>query len=434
MDPVSTALHEVHRAFSTLEGGAVADYIPKLADADPHAFGIAMCSMAGRCYQAGDAQKEFTVQSVSKPFVYALALSDLGPDGVLLRVGSEPSGEAFNAISLERTTGRPVNPLVNAGAIATTALVVAASPAERRERIRAWLSLFAGRELTVDEEVRVSEAATGDRNRALAYLMYSAGSLEEDPLSATDTYFYQCSVRVTAVDLAVMAATLANGGLNPVSGVRVVKEPVAVRTLGIMAMCGMYDRAGQWMLDVGLPAKSGVAGGLIAASPGRFGVATFSPPLDAEGNSVRGVAAMTAMSDQADLHLMHAPAKLTATITGTEVLDLPTGSVLVVSVQGVLEFTEAEQVLKAVWEARPAAPGWVVLDMTGVTAIESAPAAMLGALAAELDELGNRVVVAAQQPFLDAYEGNAAPWRAFATRAAALAWCEQAPEPPADGR
>ncbi|MFJ8043402.1 glutaminase A [Kitasatospora sp. NPDC096147] len=437
MDPVTESLGELHGRLSGLTEGEVASYIPQLAGADPADFGLALTSMAGHRYQAGQADTRFSIQSVSKPFVYALALSDLGPAEMLRRVGAEPSGEAFNAISLEPHTGRPANPMVNAGAIATTALVAAAGPAERSARILDWLSAFAGRRLDHDEEVYASEAATGDRNRALAYLMRSAGSLAGDPHVVTDTYFRQCSVRVTAADLAVMAATLAKGGVNPVTGRRAVSQDVAVRTLAVMATCGMYDGAGEWLLNVGLPAKSGVSGGLIAASPGRFGVAVYSPPLDPEGNSVRGVAALTEMSARYALHLMHAPVHLTATVTDTvhaarsarerapgerAALDRDPRRIAVVGAQGDLEFTETEQLLTAVQAAAPATPGGVVLDLTAVTAVGSGPATMLARSLAGLEARGHQVAVALQQPFLEQVDAHPGRW--VATREEAVAWCE----------
>ena len=437
MDPVTASLNELHRRMSAVRGGEVASYIPKLAQADPDDFGIAITSMAGRRYQAGKADAPFTIQSVSKPFVYAVALTDLGPAEMLRRVGAEPSGEAFNAISLEPGTGRPANPMVNAGAIATTALVKAGDPASRSARILERLSAFAGRRLDYDEDVYASEAASGDRNRALAYLMRSAGSLEDDPYSVTDTYFRQCSVRVTAADLAVMAATLAKGGLNPVTGERVVSQDVAVRTLAVMATCGMYDGAGQWLLNVGLPAKSGVSGGLIAASPGRFGVALYSPPLDAEGNSVRGVTALTEMSERFALHLMHAPVHLTSTVTDTvhaarssrvrdaeqaAALDRDPRRIVVVGAQGELEFTETEQLLSAVAHATPATPGAMVLDLTAVTGISPGPATMITASLTELGRRGHHIAIALQQPFLDQAGGHPGSWTT--TRDDAVAWCE----------
>ena len=256
---------------------------------------------------AGDDHVAFTIQSVSKPFVYALALVDRGLDDVLANVGAEPSGEAFNAISLEPGTGRPANPMINAGAIATTALVAGADTDERFARILDLMSRCAGRSLEVDERVHASESATGDRNRALAYLMAASGSLSGPVEATVDTYFRQCSVLVTVHDLAVMAATLATGGSNPVTGETVLPPDVARHVLSVMATSGMYDYSGRWMLSVGLPAKSGVSGGLIAVSPGKFGVGVFSPRLDERGNTVRGVAAVTSLSSRLGLHLLHDP-------------------------------------------------------------------------------------------------------------------------------
>ncbi|MGW2401031.1 glutaminase A [Kitasatospora sp. NPDC001664] len=432
---MTESLGELLGRLSALKGGEVASYIPQLAKADPDDFGIAITSMAGRRYKVGKADTPFTIQSVSKPFVYALALSDLGPEEMLRRVGAEPSGEAFNAISLEPHTGRPANPMVNAGAIATTALVRAADPGARSARILDRLSAFAGRRLDHDEEVYASESASGDRNRALAYLMRAAGSLVDDPYAVTDTYFRQCAVRVTAADLAVMAATLATGGLNPVTGERVVSQLVATRTLAVMATCGMYDGAGEWLLNVGLPAKSGVAGGLIACSPGRFGVAVYSPPLDAEGNSVRGVAALTEMSSRYALHLMHVPVHMTATVTDTvraarsgrehdpaRTAVLDARPIVVIGAQGDLEFTETEQLLAAVERAAEAAPGAIVLDLTAVTAVGAGPATMVEGTLKDLERRGLRVAVAVQQPFLDQVDGHPGRWTA--TRDEAVAWCE----------
>lgn len=285
--------------------GKVAHYIPELACASPELFGIALCNSDGMLRTAGDALTPFSVQSISKPFVYALALLDLGLERVLACVGAEPSGEAFNAISLEPKTGRPANPMINAGAIVTTALVKARDAEERFVRILQALSDFAGRALDMDEAVYRSELETGDRNRALAYLMRSAGSLTEVPVQeALDVYFRQCAVRVAAVDVAVMATTLALGGINPLTHKRVVAPRVAEHVLAIMATCGMYDYSGEWLLRVGLPAKSGVSGGLLIANPGHFGAGLFSPPLDLRGNSVRAVLASQELADRFPVHMM----------------------------------------------------------------------------------------------------------------------------------
>nr|WP_245599990.1 glutaminase A [Embleya scabrispora] len=437
---MNASLAEIHDRLGAIADGEVADYIPQLASADPRTFGLALVSMSGHCYSAGDIDEPFSIQSVSKPFVYALALSELGPAEVSRRVGAEPSGEAFNAISLEPGTGRPANPMVNAGAIVTTSLVPAADPRDRFERILACLSAFAGRSLDVDEDVYRSEVETGDRNRALAYLMRGAGSLSGDVDETVRTYFRQCSIRVRVADLAVMAATLANGGVNPVTGDRVIAEPVAVRALAVMATCGMYDTAGEWLLRVGLPAKSGVSGGLIACSPARFGIAVHSPPLDRAGNPVRGVVALTELSQRFALHLMHQPGRHIATVTEvTTALDQPSfrartpgeravldregHHIVVIRAQGVLEFTETEHLLHALRESVPDAPGWIVLDLDRVTRIAVGPATMLGSALAGLASTGHELAIAAREPLLDPV-ADPAPWTPFRSRAEAVAWCE----------
>lgn len=297
-------LDEVLEDVRPLRDGAPAGYIPELADADPEHLALAVVGPRGRVRAVGDAAHEFTIQSISKPFVLALALADRGRQEVLRNVGAEPSGEPFNAISLEPGTGRPANPMVNAGAIATSALIPGAGVDDRTARIVAGLSAFAGRSLWVDEQVYASESATGDRNRALAHLLRSHGILQGSVDVAVETYFRQCSLLVTVRDLAVMSATLAFGGVNPVTGERVIAEVVARDVLSIMTSCGMYDYSGEWLLRVGLPAKSGVSGGLLAVAPSQFGVAAFSPRLDAHGNSVRGIAVLESLAERFGMHML----------------------------------------------------------------------------------------------------------------------------------
>ena len=414
IDVVSEALADLYQRCRGLDEGEVADYIPQLALADPDCFGLALVSMDGHRYHAGDSGTAFTLQSVTKPFVLALALAELGQDQVWLRVGSEPSGEAFNAISLDAVTGRPANPMINAGAIAVTALVPAADPGQRFERILDGLGRFAGRRLDVDEAVYRSEAETGDRNRALAYLMRGTGALPGDPAEAVDTYFRQCSVRATVEDLAVMAATLGNGGVNPVTGEAVVPEPVAVQVLAIMATCGMYDAAGAWMLQVGLPAKSGVSGGLVAVAPARFGVAVHSPRLDRVGNPVRGVAALRELSERFGLHLMHNAAPGAATVladgagTGTE-----DGGPALLAAQGALDFTAAERLLFALDDRVPAAPGRLVMDLDRVTALDAIADAMLTRALTLLADRGHRIVLVGEAL-------RSGPWERAADREQAL--------------
>lgn len=299
-DPISVALETAIADARLLDDGAVVDYIPELANVDPDRVGVALVGVGGRVIESGDSATEFTIQSVSKPFVYALALERLGVDAVLERVGVEPSGEPFNAISLEEGTGRPMNPMINAGAIVVASLLPG-------DVARDGLSQFAGRDLEVDDAVFRSELDTGHRNRALAHLALAAGVLGTSVEAATDSYFRQCSLVVTARDLAIMAGTLANAGFNPVTGQRVVSEMVARWTLAVMASCGMYDASGEWLARVGLPAKSGVGGGIVAVDPGLFGVGVFSPRLDENGNSVRGRAMLESLSAQHGLHAFAHP-------------------------------------------------------------------------------------------------------------------------------
>jgi glutaminase len=339
-DPISTALADVRDRASLVTTGEVADYIPELACADPTDFGLAVVSVLGRAYTAGESARQFTIQSISKPFVYALAVEDHGLDAVHSRVGSEPSGEPFNAISLD-SLGRPANPMINAGAIVTTSLVNGTEPGERFERIRSLLSAFAGRELHVNGAVFRSEQETGHRNRALAHLSLSSGALVGYVDEATDDYFAQCALDVTVVDLAVMAATLANNGVNPVTDARVVSERTARHTLSIMTSCGMYDRAGEWGLRVGMPAKSGVSGGIVAVTPAQFGIGVYSPPLDEVGNSARGVAALTMLSDEFGLHMLeHA----SSPVSPVERIDLDDGT-LRLWLRGEIDFIAAEQLV-----------------------------------------------------------------------------------------
>lgn len=305
-DPAHDAAHALDLARILADvrderGGAVDDSIPPLADADPGLAGIALVTPDGRTHRAGDSAHPFSVQSAVKPFLFALALADT--DGAALdAVGIEPTGEAFDAIKLESGTGRPPNPMVNAGAILTASLVRGSSLAERTERIFAGLSDFAGRELEVDEEVAESEWLLGDRNHALAHLMRSEGTLHVSADDAVAAYARACAVLVTAESLAAMGATLACGGRNPLTGSRVVSERVARDVVSVMATCGVYDGSGRWMRQVGVPAKSSVSGALVLAAPGRLGAAAFSPPLDDRGTSVRGALLAGRLADALGLH------------------------------------------------------------------------------------------------------------------------------------
>lgn len=302
MHPLLARLQAVHDDLSGLDGGRLNQAIPALAEADPDGFGLAVATADGAVHAVGDSDHAFTVQSAVKPFVYALALADAGEEAVMAAVGVEPTGEPFNALVLEAQTGRPPNPMVNAGAILTCCLVDGDSAQERKDRIRAGLSAFAGRRLDDDERVSESEKGAGARNRALAWLMKDNGTLPYDVEDALDVYVFACSLLVTARDLAVMGATLAAGGRNPVTGEQVVPPGIVPTVLSVMGSCGMYDGAGSWFVTVGLPAKSGVAGGVVAVQPGQLGIGSYSPGLDENGNSVRGTAACARLSQELGMH------------------------------------------------------------------------------------------------------------------------------------
>jgi len=302
--PIQVHLENLHARYANLVAGEVATYIPELAKANPEWFGICLATTDGRVYEVGDSGQTFTIQSISKPFTYGLALEDRGRDTVLAKVDVEPTGDAFNAISLAPGSGRPLNPMINAGAITATSLVAGHSAEDRLNRLLSMASTYAGRPLAVDEAVYESELQTGHRNRAIGHMLRNFSIVNEDPGPALDLYFRQCSIAVTCRDLSLMAATLANGGANPLTGERAIREDLVPSVLSVMATCGMYDYAGEWVYWVGMPAKSGVAGGVLAVLPGQLGLGVFSPRLDARGNSVRGVAVCKDLSHEFGLHFL----------------------------------------------------------------------------------------------------------------------------------
>lgn len=283
--------------------GKVADYIPELAKVDPEAFAIAVCTMDGQVLAVGDQERTFTLQSIANAFSYGLALEAHGREEVLRRVNVEPSGNPFNSIALDPRTNRPPNPLINAGAIAISALQPGGDPTARLNRMLERLGRFMGRPAHVDVAAFSSERATADRNRAIAYLMRNFGMLPGDLEQALDLYIQCCSVVVDARDLAVMAATLANRGQNPRTGEQALAPELLRDVLSVMFTCGMNEFAGEWAYRVGLPAKSGVGGGVMAVVPGLLGVGVFSPRLDARGNSVRGVQACERLAARLGLHV-----------------------------------------------------------------------------------------------------------------------------------
>lgn len=301
---VTQLLREAHQRYADLSEGTVADYIPALAEADPHQFGLSLTEVDGTVHRVGDTGAQFSIQSISKSFVLALACEALGHAEVHGIVGVNNTGLPFNSvIALELNHGHPMNPMVNAGAIATTALMPGVNAEEKWWSIQEGLSRFAGRSLEVDERVFRSEAESNHRNQAIADLLASYDRLRGDPAEMVEVYTRQCSLLVTADDLAVMGATLADGGRNPVTRERVVSPEVCRDTLSVLAACGMYDRSGEWLFEIGLPAKSGVSGGIVAIAPGKGALGAFSPPLDPAGNSIRGQRACAFLSRSLGLNL-----------------------------------------------------------------------------------------------------------------------------------
>ena len=303
-DEVRDLVTEAYERYRTNGDGAVADYIPALAAASPDLFGISVFGVGGRSFEIGDVDTQFSIQSVSKPFVFALVFEALGYGEARRKLGVNSTGFPFDSLmAVELNADRTMNPLVNAGAMATTSLVPGDTADEKWERIRDGLSRFAGRELTMSEEVYESESSTNLRNQGIAHLLQSYGRLYFDPDQATDVYTRQCSLDVTVHDLAVMAATLANGGVNPLTGEVVIVPGVCRRVLAVMATAGLYELSGDWLYEIGVPGKSGVSGGIVTVSPGKGGLATFSPPLDAAGNSVRGQLVTKYLSERLGLNL-----------------------------------------------------------------------------------------------------------------------------------
>ena len=302
------------------QGGTVAQYIPGLANADPDPFAIAICTVHNEVVSIGDAHVPFTIQSISKPFVYGLALQCKGEEFVSKYVGTEPSGDAFNAIEVDPKFHYGYNPMVNAGALTMTGLVYDTFEEETDDRILGLFSDLAAEPLTVDTDMFHSELATAYRNKALCYFLQSVGKLDDPVDKKLEAYVRQCSIEVNAIQLARMAATLANQGTNPATDKLVLSVLTIRRLLSVMFTCGMYDFAGRWAVDVGIPAKSGVSGGIMAVVNRQIGLGLFSPRLDEYGNSVRATAACIHLAEELGLHAFE------VSNIGSSVLDVYLGS------------------------------------------------------------------------------------------------------------
>ena len=297
-----SALERAWTANRSNTTGAVASYIPELSKVPPDDFGLAIATVSGRLHAVGDTEIPFTIQSVSKAFAFCLALEIAGPALVSSRVGVEPSGDPFNAILFDPVSNRPFNPMVNAGAIAIAGILHEHLGASAFEVMMERFSAAAGRPIGLNEAVYLSEAETGHRNRAIAHLLLANEALAVTADDALDLYFRQCSIAVTASDLAWMGATFANMGTNPNTRETAFDVGSVRSTLAVMFTCGMYDYAGHWAYDVGIPAKSGVSGGIVGVINRQLGIASYAPRLDAKGNSVRGVASFEMLAEDFGLH------------------------------------------------------------------------------------------------------------------------------------
>ena len=446
--PVQALLERLHDRHAGDTAGEVASYIPELAQASPDWFGIALVTADGSIYEVGDTRREFTIQSISKPLTYALALEAIGEANVRKHVDVEPTGDAFNSITLQPGTGIPLNPMVNAGAIATTSLIKPKDGVPPIDRILEEYSAFAGRKLTVDEAVFESENKTGHRNRAIAYLLKNADVLDDEVEDIVETYFRQCSTLVDCRDLAVMAATLASTGVNPISRERVLGEDTVRSVLSVMASCGMYDAAGDWLYSVGLPAKSGVAGGIIAVLPGQLGIAVYSPPLDIHGNSARGINVCAELSEELHLHVMSpqrrpAPPVRSATTCAQNhskhlrpadeqaILRDHGSEVRVIELQGEILFAAGELITNAALNDIEGIQ-YMVLDFGAVREIDPVVVPIISHLVDTLDEHRVEVVFSSIQHRpqikdtlpVQREADNLRPVRTFPDLDLALEWCE----------
>jgi glutaminase len=297
-------VREAHRRFASNNEGKVADYIPALAKTPAEKFGVSVAAVTGAVFSAGDSGHEFSIQSVSKPFVFALVCQAIGEAAAREKLGVNSTGLPFNSvIAIERTPEGTTNPMVNAGAIAATSLVPGDTAEAKWRYVVEGLSRFAGRTLSLNREVYESEAATNQRNEGIANMLRAHGRIYFDPLEATDVYTKQCSLNVTSRDLAVMGATLANGGTNPVTREPVIDPIHCQHVLAVMVTAGLYENSGDWLYDTGLPGKSGVAGGMLAVAPGKGGLGTFAPRLDGAGNSIKGQLVARFLADELGLNL-----------------------------------------------------------------------------------------------------------------------------------
>lgn len=440
-NPVNDYLREIYDQCRPDRSGEVYDYAGEDIDSDPELFGLCVATVDGYVYEVGDTRATFPIQSISKPFTYGLALADLGFEAVGEKIDVEPSGEAFNEISVSSSTGRPSNPMINSGAITATSLISPEPEQTRVERIVASYSRYAGRELTIDEEVYAREQMDGHRNRAIGHMLREFDILNEDPDAVVDEYLRQCSVSVDCRDLSLMAATLANGGLHPVTGERASSPPLVEHVLSVMTTCGMYDDAGDWVSAVGMPAKSGVSGAIIAVLPGQLGIAVYSPRTDIHGNSVRGVETFRRMSRDLELHFLHVSRSAKSAVRASyDILQSPSRRrrseaerdtlaqcgrhAHVYEMHGDLLFAGAESMMRTVAQQDDDIE-IVVLDVRRVDDVADVARTMLVKLRDSLKADGRDSALVDPDGILSALRdtGESDPYT-FTTRNAAIEWCE----------
>lgn len=438
--PIITYLRGVLDEFSQLTDGDPYPVNTPGGSIDPDDFAIALATVDGQVYEVGDSDKEFLLQSLSKPLSYALALSDLGTEAVDAKVDVEPSGDPFHEMSLAEETGRPANAMINAGAIAIASLIKGSGGRSAIRRIVDTYSACAGRTLRTNGRAYQGERAISDRNHALAYLLSSVGVIEGRPSAALETYLRQCTVQVTTRDLAMIGATLANGGTNPVTGVEALEPQAVERTLSVMMTSGMYDDAGDWVAQVGMPAKSGVGGGIVAVLPGQAGLAVFSPRLDQHGNSVRGAATCRRVSQDMELHFVRSaragrsairsthtidrvPSRIRRTDAAAAVLTEHSHRAVVVELSGDLFFAGTESVVRELSDL-PDEVELAVLDLRRVNEVGPLAHSVLPRTAERFEAEGRQLILVDPDGLIDHAFGDEHT-RTFDAHDLAIIHCER---------
>ena len=439
--PIQHYLDQLHAEIQGHRQGSPYAIHPQGRDPDPEDFGICLVTVDGHMYSTGVADKEFSIQSISKPFSYALALADHGAQKVDEKVDVEPSGDRFNEISLAPHTGRPPNAMINAGALAVSSMIKGSGGKSAPRRIYESYSRFAGRKLTGSRAVYDVEIRNSDRNHALAYLLSSFGVIDDDPTRSLELYLRQCSVQVTCSDLAMMAATLANGGINPRTAEEAIDIESIERVLSVMMTSGMYDDAGAWVSDVGMPAKSGVGGGTLAVLPGQAGLAVFSPPLDEHGSSIRGLRTCRRLAKDMEMHFLRAAPSGQATVSpSSTIVEMPSrirrtdeqAEVLaqfhprcrIIEAAGDLYFGGTESLVRAVSELEDEVE-IVVVDLRQVNDLGELALVMLEELATDIHAGGRTLAVIDSKRLLkdtSLVEQDRVP--TFASRGPAVEYCE----------